>query len=317
MSNSNGTAGLSALDLNLLPALDALLGERNVTRAARRVGVSQSAMSHKLRHLRAHFDDPLLVSGQGGLVLTERAQGLAGPLRAALIELAQAIRARDDFDPVRSQRRFVVSGVDYGEFVLLPQVMRRLAATAPNVQVVMQPPRPDLSARLSAGDIDMAVRPHVDDTAGLQRRRVSREGFVVLARPDHPGVGKRLTLRKYVAAPHLLVSPDGGSRGVVDEVLAQRGHSRRVALRIPHFVSAPFIVATSDLIWTAPLTMARRAREYVALRAHKPPIELPEVTTYLIWHQRFQNDPGHRWLRELIIDTVEETILGADPAALT
>ncbi len=307
MSDSN----IGDLDLNLLPALDMLLRERNVTRAAGKMGLSQSAMSHKLRHLRAHFDDPLLVASSGGLVPTERAEALAGPLSLALAELSSAIRQREPFDPGTSTRRFVVASSDYGELAVLPQLMHQLATIAPHVEVVFKTPSDNLGVLLTAGDVDVTISPHVAQAAGMQQRRVQSEGFVTIARADHPGIGRRLSLRRFTQLPHLLVTPSGGTTGIVDVMLARKQLTRYVALRIPHFTGAAFIVAASDLIWTAPVALARVAQRYVALSTYKPPLELPAVDSYMVWHQRFQHDPGHRWLRELIVATI--TQLESDP----
>lgn len=293
---------LGDLDLNLLVALDALLRERNVTRAAARMGISQSGMSHKLRHLRDYFGDPLLAPGRSGMVLTQRAEALAGPMRAALQQLARAIHRPDPFDPGSSTRRFVIAGADYGELVVMPGVMRRLSELAPGLEVVLEPPPPDLIDRLESGTIDLAIRPQRPSAAGLRTRKVLSEGFVVMAREGHRGLGRRLTLQTYCQLSHLLVNPGGGMTGIVDSLLAKKDLERHVALRIRHFVSAPFIVAESDLIWTAPQALARRALDYVQLATYKPPLSLPSVDSFMIWHERFQGDPGHGWLRELVVE---------------
>lgn len=299
MSNLN----LTGLDLNLLVALDVLLRERNVTRAAEKMGISQSGMSHKLRHLREYFGDPLLASGRSGLVLTERAEALAGPLGAALGQLARAVQQPEPFDPASSRRRFTMAGADYGELVIMPHIMRGVLEMAPHIEIVLQRPKPNWIELLESGAIDIAIRPFMASAAGLRTRKVLSEGFVVVTREGHPGVGRRLTLQNYCALSHLLVNPAGDDFGIVDKFLAKRQLSRHIALRVSHFIGAPFIVAESDLIWTAPVALARRAQDYVKLRIFKPPLELPEVASYMIWHERFQDDPGHQWIRTFVAET--------------
>ncbi len=295
---------LDGLDLNLLVALEVLLRERNVTRAAKAMGISQSGMSHKLRHLREYFADPILTSGRSGLVLSERAQAMAAPLRAALRDLSRAIRRPEPFEPASSQRRFTIAGADYGEFVIMPRMMNQLSKIAPRLEMTLKPPGPDLVERLEEGSIDVAVRPYPVDAAGLRVRKVLEEGFTVAMRADHPGREDTLTLQNYCKWSHLLINPGGDLRSTVDHALAERGLERHIALRLAHFVSAPFIVAASDLYWTGPAALVRRAQEYVSLHTFQPPIEIPPVRSYMIWHERFQADPGHQWLRELVTDTM-------------
>ena len=144
--------------------------------------------------------------------------------------------------------------------------------------------------------------------AGLVQRTLGEEGFRVLAAADHPGVGQRLTRKRFVQLPHLLVSPGGGDRGVVDLALAKLELTRRVALRIPHFVAAPFIVARTELLFTCPERFARAAAELAPLRSWKPPVPLPATRIIAVWHERFRADPAHRWLRERFAGWVAEGV---------
>ena len=304
------------LDLNLLAALDLLLQERSVTRAARRLGVTQSAMSHKLRRLREQLGDPLLVPQGRQLVPTARAEALEAPLRVALRDLVAAVRHGARFDPATTERTFVLACSDLMELALLPHAMEQLAELAPGVRLVVRRRTPRLADELAAGDVDLYVGPggrtvpglDLEARAGLVQRTLGEEGFRVLAAADHPGVGQRLTRKRFVQLPHLLVSPGGGDRGVVDLALAKLELTRRVALRIPHFVAAPFIVARPELLFTCPERFARAAAELAPLRSWKPPVPLPATRIIAVWHERFRADPAHRWLRERFAGWVAEGV---------
>ncbi|HJL24582.1 MAG TPA: LysR family transcriptional regulator [Polyangiaceae bacterium LLY-WYZ-15_(1-7)] len=304
------------LDLNLLAALDLLLQERSVTRAARRLGVTQSAMSHKLRRLREQLGDPLLVPQGRQLVPTARAEALEAPLRVALRDLVAAVRHGARFDPATTERTFVLACSDLMELALLPHAMEQLAELAPGVRLVVRRRTPRLADELAAGDVDLYVGPggrtvpglDLEARAGLVQRTLGEEGFRVLAAADHPGVGQRLTRKRFVQLPHLLVSPGGGDRGVVDLALAKLELTRRVALRIPHFVAAPFIVARTELLFTCPERFARAAAELAPLRSWKPPVPLPATRIIAVWHERFRADPAHRWLRERFAGWVAEGV---------
>ncbi|MCU0684962.1 MAG: LysR family transcriptional regulator, partial [Polyangiaceae bacterium] len=297
MKNTNE----SPLDLDLLAALDLLLDERSVTRAARRLGITPSAMSHKLRALRERLDDPLLVGGRAGLVPTARAEAMAAPLRQALSDVRAAVRAGAAFEPRSSKRRFVIATVDYAVFRIIPPALEVLRSEAPGISIAIESPGPRLGARLESGAVDLAIgAASVPATSTLLRRSLGREGFVVLGRAGHPGLRRPLTLASYAALPHLLISPGGTPGGPVDDLLARHGLKREAVLCLSHFVTAPFLAARSDLVVTAPLGLADEARRYLELTIVPAPAEIAAVESHMVWHPRSQHDPAHRWLRELI-----------------
>ncbi len=317
---------LASVDLNLLVAFDALARERSVTRAAARVGVTQSAMSHVLRRLRALLRDPVLVRGKAGMVLTPRAAGLVAPLRAGLVSLGRALAGPVGFTPATASRRFALATMDLFDVVVVPTLLTRVRREAPAVDlaVVAAAGRP-LDEQLETGELDVAVRPHVDQVRpagappaepGLVRRTLARDGMVCFVRAGHPALAGRrragaapLSLDVYAGLAHVLVSPTGEGRGLVDQLLERRGRRRRVALRIPQFTSALAIVAHSDLVLTAPSALARIATAEVV--AVPPPLRLPGHTIDLVWHERFSKDPGHAWLRDLVVETARVTIPAA------
>lgn len=290
---------LAALDLNLVRALDVLLDERHVTRAAARLGVTQSAASHALARLREELGDPLLVRGAGGaLSHTERAARLAPVVRAALAQLAAAWR-EPVFEPATSRRTFHVGSGDFAELVMLPPLMRRIAATAPKVNLFFRA-MTEGAAELAVGKLDAYLAPAREPSAGLYQRHLFDESFVVMMREGHPAASSKLTLEKFCALDHLLVAPRGTPGGYVDEALARLGLSRRVALSVPHFLIAPHVVASTDLVMTVAWRIAAAFRKSHSLVLREPPLALPTFPMHLVWHERTHVEPAHRWLREQI-----------------
>ncbi|MCA9709009.1 MAG: LysR family transcriptional regulator [Myxococcales bacterium] len=304
---------VSAMDLNLLTALDALLEERNVTRAAARVGLTQSAMSHKLRRLREMFDDDLLVGGRHGMVPTERAEALAGPVRRGLLELQAAIRSTEPFDPATAERSFTIITSDYADFVILPRVLAHLERHAPGVTIRILPPSDASHARLEDGTADLVMGLALEGS-GLKQRVVFEETFVALVREGHPTLAhdEPLSLARYLELGHVLVSGDD-QPGPVDQILAAQGLARRIALRTPYFVGVPFIVSRSDLVATMPRALAQEASSFAALRLLTPPVALPSFRITMTWHERAHRDPAHVWLRELSRRLTVEALQPEDP----
>ena len=292
--------------LDLLGDLDVFLRERHVTRAAKRLGVTQSAASQRLAKLRAHFDDPLLVPGTRGLVLTPRADAMKEPLGRALAELRAALSAGEPFDASRSTRRFVLLGNDLFEAVGMPLVMRMLASDAPAITVHAERAERDFARRLEDGSADVAFVPNFAVPESLQRLALPDQRFVVLLRNGHPRAKRRLSLAAYLSLSHLLIAPQGFPGSIVDDALAALGKQRRVVARIQHFASAPFVVAQSDLALTCPATVATVAREHFALSVLEPPLELPIDRTSMVWHARSNLDPSHAWFRARIAERLRE-----------
>jgi DNA-binding transcriptional LysR family regulator len=296
---------LAAIDLNALVVLDALLAERHVTRAAAKVGLSQSAVSHALARLRALLGDPLLVRGpRGALVATPRAEAIAPALRQALDGVRTAIRGEPRFDPATVRRSFRIGTGDYAELILLPRLVARLAREAPGVDLWVVPVPDDTAAALAAGAIDLAIGVWGAPSwpAGLYQRGLFDEDFRCVVRAGHPATAQRLTLARFCELDHLLVAPRGTPGGTVDNQLAALGRTRRVAVRVPHFLIAPHVIAASDLVVTIATRLARLYAEPLGLELIAPPLDLPPFTVSMVWHERAHHDPGHRWLRERLVE---------------
>ena len=294
---------LAGVDLNLLVSLDTLLRVRSVTRASEEMGLSQPAMSAALARLRELLRDPLLVRGPRGMVPTARALELQAPLSEILAQISVTLHPPPPFDPLTSRRSFTLCTADYGELLVLPSLMERLATSAPGIDMVVNPSSEVSPWELLAeGSLDLSLGIETRTPAGMYRVSLFREHFVCLVRAGHPRAGGPLSLEEYVSLPHLLISPRGGATGTVDPILSELGLRRRIALRVPHFLVAPQVVARSDLILTLPARVAHALASSLQLTCLQPPLELPEFSLSLFWHERNHRDPAHSFLRNQIVD---------------
>jgi DNA-binding transcriptional LysR family regulator len=297
-----GRVDLANFNLNLLLALDALLGERSVTAAARRVRVTPSAMSHSLSELRDRLDDPLLVRAGRGMTLTPRAEALVGPLHAVLKDVERLLHGGASFDPGTAARRFVIAAPDFLATLLLPPLLEAAAREAPGVVLAIVPSvRRGNAWLLETGEVDLALGAIVDDAPNIRRMDLCTEGFACAARKGHPRIDGTLDLAAYVETPHLLITlGDDSGPTWIDQALAKMGKKRHVAASVRYFMAAPLVVARSDLLLTGPSMLIRYFAELVPLQVLPPPIDLPTYPEEAYWHARFDGDEGHAWLRALV-----------------
>ncbi len=295
-------------DLNLLRDLDVLLTERHVTRAAKKLGITQSAASARLRRLREAFGDPLLVDARPSMVPTERGLALSIAVREALAQLAESLGKVAPFDPRTSRRRFVLIGADLVEATAVPALLAAFAREAPSMTLEVERPGPDLVTRLGAGKVDLAFVPSFQATPSLRSMLMGEDRLVVLMRAGHPAAGAPLTLDRFLEFPHVLVAPTGAPGSYVDDALAKLGRRRHVAAIVRHFMAAPIIVARTDALLVCPTTVVTAIAGLVPLVQVAPPLELPSYAIVAVWHERAQHDPGHVFLRRL---TREALMTGA------
>ena len=310
---------LASFNLNLLLALDALLGERSVTGAARRVRVTPSAMSHSLAELREVLGDPLLVRTGRGMVLTPRAEALVGPLHKVLVDAERVLRGGGSFEPGTARREFVIAAPDFLATMLLPSLLATAARDAPGVAFEVVPStRRGNAWLLESGDLDLALGAVVDEAPGIRRMDLCTEGFACAARKGHPRIDGKLDLDLYVETPHLVIAL-GDDRGPtwIDEALAKLGTRRHVTARVRYFMSAPLVIARSDLLMTGPSMLIRYFAELVPLQVLEPPIDLPTYPEEAYWHERFDDDPAHAWLRQLVKTTARAFGLAGRPRKRT
>lgn len=294
---------LRKFDLNLLVAFEVLLREMNVSRAAEKMCVTQSSMSHILQRLRQQLDDPVLVRTNTGMKPTERSLALLEPVRSILREVEKVIQVPECFDPGSSQRRFIIAATDYMEFLLLPPLLERIGLSAPSVDIQVKRTEASFPTEsLENGDLDVVLgfSAILKPPAQFLVETLFEDRMVCVVRADHPAVSKPLGLEEYVSLPHLLISRTGTKVGVIDEWMAEKGLERRIALTVPHFLSAPLIVARTDLVLSLPLHLAQRIAELIPLRILPLPMELPAYDLVMIHHPVREKEPAHLWLREQI-----------------
>lgn len=289
------------LDPRLLYWLNLLLQEGSVSRAALHANVTQSAMSHALRQMRAHFGDPLLVRAGRGMRLSARAQALKEPLQQALRQLQQLVSPSLGFDPAVGAHAFRIAMPDYGDLVLAPALLARLRRLAPQSTLHCVQPS-DFDLLQAATQADLLIGRYEQAPQSLHRRVLWDERFVVISSARHPRwQSEPPSLDDYLAESHVLVSPSGVGLGPVDAWLQRQGRRRHVACTFTQFASAARQVAGSDLVCTLPLRVARGLARREDLRLWAPPLPLPNYEVVMLWHAAQHQDARHRWLRQQVV----------------
>lgn len=298
---------LSRVDLNLLVALDALLIERSVTRAAARVGLRQSAMSHNLARLRALFGDEILIRGPDGMRATPRALALIDPVRMTLAQITALVSRDGAFDARTAERSFRIGLTDSAEVLIGPALLAHLCAAAPGIRLRLSS-TDQLFDELDADHLDLGVAfgPLPEGQAHHKRRVLSTDSFLCMFNAERVGVAPPISLEDYVRLPHVLTTLRKGERGIVDDALAKLGLSRTVAVTTPRFVAVPFLVAGAPVITTMHAKLARYFAEALGLSLSPAPVELPMVPAALVWHASYDHDPAHLWLRQTVARVAAE-----------
>jgi LysR family transcriptional regulator, nod-box dependent transcriptional activator len=300
---------LRSVDLNLLVALDALLAERNVSRAGRRIGLSQSAMSAALARLRLVFRDPLLVRSGRNLALTQGAEELIIPIREILGRIEQTISERPQFDASSASRSFSISASDYATLVLLVPLVRRLVVEAPNVTIHILPRSRDVSQLLKTGQADLVIEPReLFSDARFPSQVLFSDRWLCAVDAKNPHVrGNRLSMKQYLQLPHLVYSIGTDRQlNLADQHVGQLGVRRRIDVTVESFLLVPFLLEGTVMISLILERAARRLAGTTRVRTLKPPLRLPDIHETLYWHPRHTSDPGHRWLRERLAAVASE-----------
>lgn len=291
----------SRLDLNLLVTLEALLAERNVTRAAARLSLSQPAVSAQLARLREVFDDPLLLPAQRGMTPTAKALSLLEPLRQALDQVRGVASSHLNFDPATADLTVTIAASDYLQASVLQPLVLRLRREAPGIRIAVRHMDPaQHAAQMARGDVDLGLMQPIEAAPSLRMRALFHERYVLIARRGHPAVAGKLSARAFARLEQVIVSPAGGAFSTpVDQALAGLGLKRQVVLSAASFLFVPDIVSRSDLVALVPerLVKGRAA----GLQVLTPPLPIEGFDIAMVWHERNQGHVAQRWLREQVL----------------
>lgn len=295
---------LHRLDLNLLKAFDVLMEEQNVTKAAVRLNVTQPAMSGILNRLRESFDDPLFVRAQRGIVPTDRALALAVPVKRVLHDI-NAFLQPEAFDPQTAELTVSLAATDYALRAVVLPFLTALKQQAPHIKVAIVPIN-DLQVQqlLMQGQLDIALMTPEEAAPDMHIKHLYAEEYVCALRADHPlAQQESLSLEQFCAWDHALVSYSGGSfSGITDDELAKIGRQRNVSVSVKNFLILPELLRQTDMLAVVP---KRLIEPQSGLKIFAPPLPVPGFTKVMAWHERTHHSPAHRWIRELIVQTVE------------
>lgn len=307
---------LRGLDLNLLRVLAALHRTRSVTAAADMLDLSQSTVSNALARLRRACDDELFLRTPRGMAPTPYCDRLAHPVAAALARVAESLSERSAFDPARTARRFTLRMTDIGEIVFLPGLLARFARLAPAATLrTVSLSSGDTALALANADVDLAIGFLPELKKGWYQQRLFEQRYVVLARraPNRASAARArraMSRSRYLEAEHLVIESPGTGHLVVEQALERLGVQRRVKLRVPDFLAAVLLAATSDLVCTVPEKLAAAVSPLLPLETYVHPFALPRFTILQYWHPRVHRDPANQWLRQLVAHEFHEPALG-------
>ena len=286
--------------LQELMVFQAILANRSITTASEILGLTQSSLSKQLKFLRSYFDDELFVRTGSGMVATSKALALA-PQIATLINNFESLHGESNFNPKEVARNFIISTTDEVQHYLLPQLVNRIEQESPRSRIIFRALERDYAAKqLESGNVDIVISLNWHIPEHLKQRRLFSDDFVCIHRTHHPLMKQELTLKKYLSAQHMMVSPLGTATGPIDEILDSYGHKRNVRFACPYFMSVADALKGSDMI----LTLQRRACDALVkghpLVTRELPFSVNPVSYFLFWHKRYDKDSTNCWLRGLI-----------------
>lgn len=304
------------IDLNLLEYLDVLLRERNVTRAASHLGLSQPAMSNGLRRLRVMFDDPLLVRTSEGMTPTERAIELQPVIRDVLAKVDKALQLQSAFEPATAERVFRIMASDYAESTIFPSILHRLREEAPGITLDIMTPSDVSFLDVEQGKVDMAINRFDSIPQSFHQKLIWKDSFACLFGAENP-IRDNFNLETYLQAQHVWVSKTGMGVGVgidpddvqrlgwVDEALDKLGKKRHITIFTRHYQAAMLLAEQKDLIVTIPTRAARLKQQNPRVIIREPPFSIPTMELKMAWSPLLHNNPGHQWMRRLIVEVTQ------------
>lgn len=295
---------MNQFDLNLLPVALAIYEERSVSGAARKLGMSQPAVSVALNKLRIALADPLFVRTARGMEPTPRAATLIKPTRDILQRLQNDVLASEQFNPASTDRRFTLALSDIGEMTFLPRLLERLRRDAPGASICSVSMDPaGLQLALEQGEVDLAVGYYPDlKNRNLFQQRLFSHSFVCLLSATHPYRQRRMSMEQFLKMGHAVIKAEGRSQELFEQFLVRQRIQRRVVLLTPHFMSIPFLIAGSDLLATVPRAVGESFAQFAAIKLVEPPLEIPHFDLKQHWHRKYAKDGANAWLRAVIFE---------------
>jgi len=298
------------IDLNLLAVLDAIYTQGGVTRAAERLNLTQSAVSHSLSRLREIFGDPLFVRNGHRLVPTPLTRSLMSPLQQMLRSLDLLITNAGGFDPATAEAQFTISLRDPTDTLMLPSVMRRVVRTAPGLDFrIVQTRRRSVEADLTNGALDLAIDVPLPLSSNVHRQKLGADRLVVVARKGHPHIRRGLTLKTYLAQHHVMVTSRRRGPSLEDIDLSERGLKRRIRLRCRSYFAAVRVINETDLILTMPGRYVRALNVGAQTQVHPLPLATSALDLYLYWHASVDENEANCWLRGLVVEAFKKSHL--------
>jgi DNA-binding transcriptional LysR family regulator len=295
---------MTTFDLNLLPVALAIFEERSVSAAARRLSMSQPAVSVALNKLRRALGDPLFVRTSHGMEPTPRALTLIAPTRDILQRLHTDVLASAEFNPATTTRNFTIALSDIGEMTFLPKVLERFRQDAPSASVTSVSMSPlELNAALENGEVDLAVGYFPDlKNRNLFQQRLFSHDFICLLRADHPIRSRQISMAQFLQLGHAVIKAEGRSQELFEQLLIRKKIERRIVLSTPHFMSIPFLIASSDLVVTVPRAVGESFARFANIRLVEPPLDIPSFDLRQHWHRKYNKDGANGWLRAILAD---------------
>ncbi|MFT7389048.1 MAG: DNA-binding transcriptional LysR family regulator [Candidatus Endobugula sp.] len=289
-------------DLNLLKAFDAIYKERNVTRAAESMSISQPAMSAVLTRLRDLFNDPLFIRHKSGVAPTEKAIDIHSDIERALDILDGVVQSEQLFTPLTEKRTFTIAASEYFQIAILPALLIYLRQHAPHIRVVCITFTQDLAdTGMMSGNTDLAFGRITDPADNLIVKQVITEGLSCLVSATHSSIKQRLTMQQFEKFPHVVIQPHGKLKTGVFQMLRAKKINRDIACVVTHFQLATDVLIDSDYIAVLPTRLCQRFTQNGQLKLLAPPEDLGTFPFHLAWHRRYQKDPAHQWLRNQIM----------------
>ena len=291
------------IDLNLLHVFYAVFETKNVSIAADRLQLSQSAASHAISRLRKQLGDPLFVRTAGGMQATPFAEQLAKPIGEALDSLRNSVRSAREFEPASSRRRFKLYLSDIGQVLFLPRLLGHLKTHAPGATLKVPPvPVRDSHLALESGEVDLAVGHFNTLVAGFHQKKLFRERYVCIVRSGHPNFRDGMSVEAFEASDHAVADSSGMAHDLLERALTRHRIRRSLRLVVPEFMVLPLIIENSDLLVVMPSRLADQFARLIAIQILPLPVNVSSYDIQIYWHERYHHDPANRWLRAAVAE---------------